>query len=122
MGLFGWTRPKSKNSGKRFLDGRGGLGATKDEVRAKMMQMSDKTRGFGQHVMTRQEKSVMAQELFSGPGVGSYISRADVEKKISQLEKMLSYMKYHPEVRDKYQQSRLQDQIDMLCQLTELED
>ena len=114
MGLFGWTNPKSVKSdgGKPFLERRNGLGVTKEEMRAKFMEMTDNTRGYTQHIMTRQEKWSMAQELFSDPRIGSYINTKEVDKKIDQLKHMEDYMKYHPEARDRFQQSRVQDQID----------
>ena len=107
---------------KLFLERRDGMGATKEEIRARFMKMSDTTRGFGQHIMSWQEKWSMAQELFSDPHMGSYINIKEVDKKIDQLKHLQSYMKYHPEARDKFQQSRLQDQIDFLEELKVLKD
>lgn len=106
-------KPETKKS---IFDVNKELGISKSQMRSEFKKTRDKTTAWGSHIMSPGEKSRLPEELFSSYKYGSYVSKKEVDDKITKLNQYLGLAKRQG---NRFQASKIQDQIDFLKQLKE---
>lgn len=107
------NKPEPPN--QSVLNKNSGMGATKYDIKGIFRNMSDKTRLFGSHVTSKEERLRLAEELFPSVQYGQYIDHHDVEHKLKELKSDLGTAKFKR--RNRYELDEIQDKISMLEQL-----
>ncbi len=106
------NKPTPGKFNKSMFDKNSGLGSSRGDVKKGFMKMTDTTRSLGSHIMKIPEKRRLIDELLPKSKFGSYISAKEVDQKIGKLQKMKYPVRF-----DRYEASKLQDQIDFLKKL-----